>query len=293
MAQDTGWSIHSIGGNGRTVGNAALTGTISTDGTAAGTSLHAGETFTVGATTYTYKGTAKAGAVSGFYATSAGAKGGTDTWFFSKGAAGNEPVTLGAGDTVICFYPGTLIRTPAGERAVETLSIGDLVLTSGGEARPVRWMGRQTVSTRFADPLRVLPVRVGAGALGENLPVRDLLVSPDHALLVDGVLVQAAALVNGKTIRREHAVPEVFTYWHVELADHALILAEGVPAETFVDNVERMAFDNWDEHEALHGADAPIPEMDLPRAKSPRQVPAAVRRSLAARAEALLGAAAA
>jgi hypothetical protein len=204
--------------------------------------------------------------------------------------AGNA--ATGTGDTQpndpVCFYPGTLVRTPSGEVAVETLKAGDLVLTAGGEAKPIRWLGRQTVSTRFADPLRVLPVRVMAGALGESLPARDLLVSPDHALLVDGVLVHAGALVNGSPVRREAGVPEVFTYWHVELADHSLVLAEGVPAETFVDNVARLAFDNWDEHEAA-GAEAPIAEMALPRAKSARQVPPATRRRLAERAAVLFG----
>jgi Hint domain len=105
---------------------------------------------------------------------------------------------------------------------------------------------------------------------------------------VDGVLIQAGALVNGTTITREHAVPQVFTYWHVELADHSLILAEGVPAETFVDNIDRLAFDNWDEHEAA-GSEAPIVEMALPRAKSARQVPVAIRKRLEERAALLLG----
>ena len=68
----------------------------------------------------------------------------------------------------------------------------------------------------------------------------------------------------------------------------ALVLAEGVPAETFIDNVSRLAFDNWDEHEAA-GSEAPIAEMELPRAKSARQVPQATRRRLAKRAELLLG----
>ncbi|MGF9762733.1 Ig-like domain-containing protein [Microvirga sp. 0TCS3.31] len=196
----------------------------------------------------------------------------------------------GAGETqVICFYPGTLIRTPDGEVAVETLKIGDLILNVEGKAMPVRWMGRQTVSTRFADPLRVLPIRIIAGALGENLPARDLLVSPDHALLIDGILVHAGALVNGTTVRRDGGVPTTFTYHHVELADHSLILAEGVPAETFVDNVDRMGFDNWSEHEALYGHEAAIAEMDLPRAKSHRQVPMAIRCHLETRAEGMFG----
>jgi Hint domain len=285
MAQSTGWNIHRVGSNDRTVGSTTPNTTISTDSTGAGPSLQAGETFQIGTTTYTYGGTATAGTVGGFYATSGG-----NTFFFSKAVATNTPVTRATGDTPVCFYPGTLVRTPDGDAAVETLKAGDLVLTADGRAAPVRWLGRQTVSTRFADPLRVLPIRVAAGALGENLPRRDLLLSPDHALLVDGVLIQAGALVNGTTIRRERDVPEVFTYWHVELADHALLLAEDVPAETFVDNVDRLAFDNWDEHETA-GSEAPIAEMALPRAKSARQVPAATRRRLAARAAAVSGAA--
>jgi hypothetical protein len=153
--------------------------------------------------------------------------------------------------------------------------------------QPIRWIGLQTVSTTFGDALRVLPVRIQAGALGEALPVRDLLVSADHALLVEGVLVHAGALVNGTSITRESAVPASFTYYHVELADHALVLAEGVPAETFVDNAARANFDNWAEHEALYGTQPGIVEMTFPRAKSARQMPGAVRRLLEARAEAL------
>ncbi|MBS0640479.1 MAG: Hint domain-containing protein, partial [Proteobacteria bacterium] len=195
--------------------------------------------------------------------------------------------TVSNDEVVICFLAGTKIATPAGERAVEALAIGDPVLTVDGRVAPVRWIGRQTVSARFADPLRVHPIRIAAGALGEGLPRRDLLVSPDHALLVDGILIQAGALVNGTSITREARVPDRFVYYHVELADHALILAEGVPAETFIDNVDRLAFDNWAEHEALYGADLPLVEMDLPRAKSYRQVPRRIRDRLALLASAV------
>jgi hypothetical protein len=148
-------------------------------------------------------------------------------------------------------------------------------------------MGRQTVSRRFADPSRVLPVRIAAGALGEGLPRRDLLVSADHALFLDGVLVHAGALVNGTTVRRELDVPASWAYWHVELADHALVLAEGVAAETFVDNAERLAFDNWAEHQSLYPDGQQLSEMPLPRAKSHRQVPHSLRQRIAGRARSM------
>ena len=187
----------------------------------------------------------------------------------------------------ICFLRGTYILTPTGDVLVEDLKIGDLVVTSLAGIQPVRWIGRQTVSLTFADPLRVLPIRIKAGALGDNLPVRDLLVSSGHAILVDDILIQAGALVNGTSIVRETSVPNTFTYYHIELDDHALILAEGVSSETFVDNVDRMAFDNWDEHLALYPEGHAIEEMPFPRAQSHRQVPMAIRRMLSARADAM------
>jgi hypothetical protein len=197
-------------------------------------------------------------------------------------------LTFDTSTFTVCFLAGTQIATPAGELPVESLAVGDLVLTADGRTAPVKWVGVQTVVTLFADPLRSFPIRITAGALGENLPVRDLLVSPDHAPFIDGVLVQAGALVNGTSIVRETAMPERFTYFHVELDDHALILAEGVPAETFVDNVTRRRFDNFAEYARLYGdTGATIAEIELPRIKSTRQLPRALRTRLDAQAAAL------
>lgn len=216
----------------------------------------------------------------------AGSPDGTDQIYWG----GNNPASddsvefleFADGKFAICFMAGTLIRTPQGEVAIEALKRGDLVSTTEGRIMPVTWLGRQTISTVFGDPLRVLPIRIRANALGENMPSRDLLISPDHAILIDGALIQAGALVNGSSIVRESNVPKSFTYYHVELEDHSLILAENTPAETFVDNVDRLAFDNWAEHQALYPEGRAVPELSYPRAKAYRQVPVRTRTRLAA-----------
>lgn len=195
--------------------------------------------------------------------------------------ADEMPPNSGA-DFIVCFLAGTMVATPRGEVAIETLNVGDLVLTTEGTTKPVRWLARQTVSTLFADSLRSLPILLRAGALGEDLPTRDLYISPDHALLIDGLLVQAGALVNGTSIVRHADMPKTFLYFHVELDDHSLILAEGVAAETFVDNVTRRAFDNWQE-----APEVAIAEIELPRVKSARQLPERLKTLIAARAEQL------
>lgn len=186
---------------------------------------------------------------------------------------------------VDCFLPGTLIATPKGEVAIETLAAGDLVLTADGRSVPVLWLGKQSVSTLFGMTEAGMPIRIAAGALGEGLPLRDLCVSARHALLLDGVLVNAGALVNGVTITRmsRGELGTTFPVFHVETANHEVILAEGVATETFMDNISRTRFDNYAEFEAACGAEGNAKaELDQPRAMSPRQVPASIRERIAA-----------
>jgi YVTN family beta-propeller protein len=183
-----------------------------------------------------------------------------------------------------CFWRGTLINTPDGYMKVENLKVGQLVDTVNGPPKRVVWLGKQTLSKRFSDPLRALPIRVRKDALADNVPSRDLMLSPDHAIFFDEILVQAGALVNGVSIVRETRVPEKFVYYHVELDEHALLVAENTPVESFVDNSDRLAFDNWAEHETLYPDGKPIDELPYPRAKSYRQVPYRLRDRLASRA---------
>jgi hypothetical protein len=84
-------------------------------------------------------------------------------------------------------------------------------------------------------------------------------------------------------------VPQTFTYYHVELDDHSLIFAENTPAETFVDNVDRLAFDNWEEHEVFYPEGKAIIELPYPRAKAHRQVSRSIREQLAERERLLDG----
>ncbi len=182
---------------------------------------------------------------------------------------------------LVCFAEGTGIATPDGERAVEALKIGDLVTTADGRAVPVRWVGRQTMHKLFSGE-RMAPVRVRAGALGGGLPHRDLVLTPEHALILDGLAVTAGALVNGTTITFDplNALPDRVTYYHIETKAHDAILANGAAAETFVDAVTRRRFDNHAEYIALYGKDRTIAEMPLPRVASARLVPTALRARL-------------
>ena len=159
--------------------------------------------------------------------------------------------------SMACYTPGTLIRTPAGETPAGNLRIGDLVTTLDGTAEPIVWIGRRSYAGRFlARQPHLLPVRIQAGALGDGLPKRDLLVSPCHAMYLDGVLVPAASLINGHTIRQDSYAERV-DYVHIELAEHDVIFAEGAPSETFLDDDSRNAFHNVSEFAALYG-DAPV-----------------------------------
>ncbi|WP_146343807.1 Hint domain-containing protein [Falsiphaeobacter marinintestinus] len=183
-----------------------------------------------------------------------------------------------------CFLTGVMIATPVGEVAVEDLKIGDALLTASGDVSKVLWIGRNTVATRFGPAERLMPVRFAAGSLGDSLPHTDLTVTADHAMLIDGVLCNAGALVNDVTITRvpPSDMGETFTVYHVETEAHEIILANGAPAETFIDNVSRRVFDNYAEYDALYGDTPEMAELPYPRAMSARQVPARLRAKLAA-----------
>jgi autotransporter passenger strand-loop-strand repeat protein len=169
---------------------------------------------------------------------------------------GSTLITL---DTVPCYLPGTLIRTDRGEMPIEALCIGDKVATVSGAFRPILWIGHRSYSGRFIAGNRlVLPVTIGAGALAPQLPARDLVVSPQHAIYLEGVLIEAKHLVNGLTITQAEAIDAV-TYYNIDLGSHDLMFAEGAAAESFVGDDHRSLFQNAAEYHALY-PDAPARE---------------------------------
>ncbi len=154
-----------------------------------------------------------------------------------------------------CFAAGTHILTATGERMVESLLQGDIVLTlANGQlaAQPVKWLGRRRIDlTAHPHPETVAPVRIRRGAFADNMPHTDLLVSPDHAIFVDGRLICARQLINGTTILPEKGWTAV-EYFHVELDSHAILLAEGLPAESYLNTGNHGFFANSSEPLVLH-----------------------------------------
>jgi len=145
---------------------------------------------------------------------------------------------------VVCFVPGTHILTARGPALVEDLREGDQVLTRDDGTQAVRWIGTRYVSGARLFALPALrPVRLRANILGQGEPDRDLLVSPDHRMLIRGkvaddlfnapeVLVTARDLVDGAAITVDHTLRSV-TYIHLMLDSHQIIWANGVQTESF------------------------------------------------------------
>jgi hypothetical protein len=138
-----------------------------------------------------------------------------------------------------CLLAGTMVATETGEARIEDLVVGQKLRLADGSARPIIWIGsRRFDCTRHPQPAAVLPVRVSAHAFGENLPCRDLFLSPEHAIFVEGVLVPVKHLINETSVVQIEAAE--ITYWHVELESHDVILAENLPVETLRESEGRM-----------------------------------------------------
>ena len=152
---------------------------------------------------------------------------------------------------VPCFAQGTRIATERGEVAVERLRVGAQVPARFAGRATVAWIGHRRVDCRrHPRPHDVWPVRVRAGAFGAGQPMRDLVLSPDHAVLAEGALIPIRYLINGRTIVQEPRAEVI--YWHVELDRHDAIMAEGLACESYLDTGNRGAFENGGAAVQLH-----------------------------------------
>jgi len=183
----------------------------------------------------------------------------------------------------LCFLRGTRILTPVGLVAIETLGIGDQVVTRFGGVQKIKWIGRQSYDSRFVKKNREkLPVCIHRGAFGDDRPAEKIFVSPGHSLLLGGTLVLASALVNGVTVTQRYGedIPAVVEYFQIELATHDCIIAEGVWAETYADAPGlRAQFHNADEYDALYPDEPPPEDQHLcaPRPQHGAKLAAALR----------------
>lgn len=145
----------------------------------------------------------------------------------------------GGGGTGVCFARGTCILTAEGYRPVETLATGELVSARFAGLCPIQdvtsfTLTRTGPNASWAGASR--PVRVRAGALGDNSPAQDLVLTASHSVFTDGVLVPVVNLVNGTSIVFEAADDqETIDFFHIALARHDVLDAQGAPCESWRD----------------------------------------------------------
>ncbi|HTI02942.1 MAG TPA: Hint domain-containing protein [Acidisoma sp.] len=154
------------------------------------------------------------------------------------------------------FCSGTRILTTRGRVRVEKLRLGDRVITVDHGPQPVQWIGHRIYSHAF---LRLnpngVPIRIQVGAIDDGVPSRNLYLSPFHNLLIDGVLIPAEALLNGSSVSYCKELDPV-SYYNIEVPMLAVVLAEDMPAESYVDRGDRAMFMNTTSVEMPPGAKA-------------------------------------
>ena len=150
-----------------------------------------------------------------------------------------------------CFTPGIRIATPRGEVSVESLSVGDRVITRDNGLQVIRWIGRRDLTaTDFMTNPHLWPIRISKGALGNDLPERDMMVSPNHRMLVANdktvlyfeeseVLVAAKHLTGLPGVIRTSAGN--LTYIHLMFDQHEVILSDGTWSESFQPGLQSLA----------------------------------------------------
>jgi hypothetical protein len=157
---------------------------------------------------------------------------------------------VGKQGAIACFVAGTKILTVGGQRPVEQLVPGDRILTRDHGLQTLRWIGcRHVDASEVAEFEAVRPIRIAKGALGNGMPDRDLLVSPEHRVMVSGdkvaelvgeeeALIAAKFLIGREGVTVEEV--EAVIYYHLMFDDHELVLSEGTWTESFLPGLGAM-----------------------------------------------------
>ena len=168
---------------------------------------------------------------------------GTVDYFDDTGALTGSSKFKNIENIIPCFTPGTLIATPKGERRVEELTVGDRIITRDNGIQSILWLGKTTVSGEdLARAAHLCPVLIRQGALGQGLPERDMMVSPNHRVLVANdktalYFEESEVLVAAKHLTAMAGVdvvePSEVTYIHFMFAQHEVVLSDGAWTESF------------------------------------------------------------
>ncbi|MGO2959630.1 MAG: Hint domain-containing protein [Acetobacter sp.] len=150
--------------------------------------------------------------------------------------------------SLVCFLPGSMINTPTGGVAIEDIRIGDSVITfdwrtNKNVVAKVKWAGKAhaTVRRSLPDDEAGWPVRILKDAVADGVPYKDMLITAEHCLFFDGKFLPVRMLVNGRSIYYDKSI-SVYDYYHIETAEHAVIMADGMLTESYLDTGNRQAF---------------------------------------------------
>ncbi|EUK17461.1 Hint domain-containing protein [Commensalibacter papalotli (ex Servin-Garciduenas et al. 2014)] len=162
---------------------------------------------------------------------------------YSLGSDANGDLTM-----IVCFLTGTMIKMGKGDCAVEDIQVGDMVLTYDPQTKTkvkkkVVWVGHQTarVNPKLTDDLAGYPVRIVKDAFKKGVPNKDLLITAEHCLFIDGHFIPARMLVNGRSIYYDYSMTS-YDYYHIETEDHSVIWADGMLTESYLNTGNRYGF---------------------------------------------------
>jgi len=187
-----------------------------------------------------------------------------------------------AANFTYCYLKDTLILTPEGKKKIQELNINDEILNHDQKSIKIKWIGKQIINPVFAKLNKELPIKISANAIDINIPERDLFLSPDHSIFLEGLMINAKALVNGHTIYQVSEWKDDVEYYHIMTENHEIIYSEGVPSETLHlnDEIQLNKFINAYELKEAFPNRLFMERINLPFIQYPRQVPQFIKNKL-------------